>query len=124
MAVMYSDLSYEEKQETFKQSTVKSKTNQTIHWLYCILLTGILISFQVYQVKSFDSSPDDQSAEQILIQGWLGNVSAIWWLTAGLSILRVILTVVLLIALANFWVALDQPKASQSNDDGGKNGDK
>lgn len=124
MAVMYSDLSYEEKQETFKQSTVKSKTNQAIHWLYCILLTGILISFQVYQVKSFDSSPDDQSAEQILIEGWLGNVSAIWWLTAGLSILRVILTVVLLIALANFWVALDQPKASQSNEDSGKNGDK
>lgn len=50
----------------------------------------------------------DKTDEKIIIDSWLGNVNAIWWLTIGFSVMRIYLTFVLCSALLNFWRAFEK----------------
>ena len=114
MAVMYSDLPHEEKVKKLKESTVNEKKNSRVNATYVTLLTILILGYIAINYIIYFKGHDDETHEQEIISNWLGSVPALWWLIAGFSILRVILSITLFKALLNFWRAFYSETASQT----------
>ena len=97
-------MTQKEKDSRMKRSTVDDKCNYWVNKIYVGLLLLMLVGFSIFNFLWLLSTHDD-TEEQILIERWLGDVAAIWWLLILLTALRIMLTVVFVLALRNFWKA-------------------